>query len=112
MIVGETAGLYDDGAQLGDATATGVVEVYERKAGPGHRILQERNRRCPRQAMLAAQMQESTDKTVATVSVLITAARPVALVVKILEHQVQQLHRLCDLGFRHWFERSRSGQRT
>jgi hypothetical protein len=26
MIVGETAGLNDDGAQLGDATATGVVE--------------------------------------------------------------------------------------
>ena len=40
MIVGKTAGLNDDGAQLGDARATGVVEVYERKAGPGHRILQ------------------------------------------------------------------------
>src|SRR5437764_4660289 len=98
MILGETAGLYDDGAQLGDATATGVVEVYERKAGPGHRILQQRDRRCPRQAMLAAQMQKSADKAVAAVSVVITAARPVAVVGKILDHQVEQLHRLCDLG--------------
>ena len=89
-----------------------VVEVHKRKAGPGHRILQERDRRCPRQAMLAAQMQKSADKAVAAVSVIITAARPVAVVGKILEHQVEQLHRLCDLGFRHWFERSRSGQRT
>jgi hypothetical protein len=26
---------------------------------------------------------------------------------EMLEHQVEQLHRLRDLGFRHWFERSR-----
>jgi hypothetical protein len=36
----------------------------------------------------------------------------VAVVGKMLEHQVEQLHRLRDLGFRHWFERSRSWQRT
>ena len=54
---------------------------------------------------------ESADKTVAAVSV-ITAARPVAVVGKMLEHQVEQLHRLGDLGFRHWFERSRSGVRV
>jgi hypothetical protein len=87
MIIGETAGLEDYGAQLGDAAATRVIEVHKRKAGPGHRILQERDRRCPRQAMLAAQMQKSADKTVASVSVVITAARPVAVVGKILEHQ-------------------------
>jgi hypothetical protein len=69
MILGETAGLKDDGAQFGDAAATGVVEVYERKPGPGHRILQERDRRCPRQAMLAAQMQKSADQAVAAISV-------------------------------------------
>ena len=102
MIVGETTGLEDDGAQLGDAAATGVVEVNKRKAGPGHRILQERNRRRPRQAMLAAQMQKSADKAVAAVSVIITAARPVAVFGKILEHQIEQLYRLRDLGFRHW----------
>ena len=112
MIVGETAGFEDYGAQLGDAAATRVVEVHKRKAGPGHRILQERDRRCPRQAMLAAQMQKSADKAVAAVSVVITAVRPVAVVGKMLEHQVEQLHRLRDLGFRHWFERSRSWQRT
>jgi hypothetical protein len=104
MIVGETAGLEDYGAQLGDVAATRVIKVHERKAGPGHRILQERDRRCPRQAMLAAQMQNSADKAVAAVSVIITAARPVAVVGKILEHQVEQLHPLCDLGFQHWFE--------
>ena len=112
MIVGQSAGLEDDGAQLGDAAATGVVEVHKRKAGPGHRILQERDRRCPRQAMLAAQMQKSADKAMAAVSVIIMAARPVAIDGKMLEHQVEQLHRLRDLGFRHWFERSRSWQRT
>jgi hypothetical protein len=42
--------------------------------------------------MLAAQMQNSADKAVAAVSVIITAARPVAVVGKILEHQVEQLH--------------------
>lgn len=44
VIDGEVAGLEDDGAQLGDAAATTVVEVHERKAGPGHGILQERDR--------------------------------------------------------------------
>ena len=56
------------------------------------------------QAMLAAQMEKSADKAVAAVSVIITAARPVAVVGKILEHQVEQLHPLCDLGFEHWFQ--------
>src|SRR5205807_8697188 len=65
-----------------------------------------------RQAMLAAQMQKSADQAMAAVSVIIMAARPVAIDGKMLEHQVEQLHRLRDLGFRHWFERSRSWQLT
>ena len=38
MIIGETAGLEDDGTQLGDAAATGVVEVHEweGRAGASH----------------------------------------------------------------------------
>src|SRR5690242_14433920 len=112
MIVGETAGLEDYGAQFGDVAARRVVELHKGKPGTRHRILQERDRRCPRQAMLAAQMQKSADKTVASVSVVITAARPVAVVGKILEHQVEQLHPLRDLAFWHWFECSRSEQRT
>jgi hypothetical protein len=104
MIIGKAAGREDYGAQLGDAAATGVVEVHKRKAGPGHRILQERDRRCSWQAMLPAQMQKSADKAMAAVSVVISAARPVAVVGKMLEHQIEQLHRLRDLGFRHWFE--------
>ena len=56
--------------------------------------------------MLAAQMQKSADQTMAAVSVVITAARPVAVVDEMLEHQVEQLHCLCDLSFRHWFELS------
>src|SRR5271169_4402903 len=109
IIMGETAGLEDDGAQLGDAAATSVVEVHKRKAGPGHRILQEHDDRRRRQPMLAAQNQKSADKTVAAVSVIITAARPVAVVGKKLEHEIEQLHRFCDFGFGHWFDRSRSG---
>jgi hypothetical protein len=35
--------------------------------------------------MLAAEMQKSADKAMASVSVIITAARPVAVVSKILE---------------------------
>jgi hypothetical protein len=62
MIVGEAAGLEDYRTQLDDAAATVVIEVHKRKAGPGHRILQERDRRCPRQVMLAAQMQKSADQ--------------------------------------------------
>jgi hypothetical protein len=111
-IVGETTGFEDYGAQLGNAAATRVVEVHKRKTGPGHRVLQERDRRCSSQAMLAAQMQKSAHKAMAAVSVVITAARPVAVVGKMLKHQIEQLHRLRDLGFRHWFERSRSWQRT
>jgi hypothetical protein len=38
---------------------------------------------------VAAQMQKSADKAVAAVSVIITGARPVAVVGKILEHQVE-----------------------
>src|SRR5262249_60782940 len=102
MIVGKTACLEDDGAQLDDAGATRVVKVHKRKAGPGHRILRERDRRRPRQPMLAAQMQKSADKAVAAVSVIVTAERPVVVVGKMLEHEVEQLHRLCDLRFGHW----------
>jgi hypothetical protein len=109
MVAGETAGLEDYRAQLGDGAATRVVEVDKRKAGPRHRILQERDRRRPRQAMLAAQMEKSADKAMPAVSVIVTAARPVAVAGKMLEHQIEQLHRLRDLGFRHWFERSRCG---
>jgi hypothetical protein len=86
IVMGEAAGLQNDGAQLGDAAAAPVVEMHKRKSGPGHRILQERDRRRCRQAMLAAQMQKSADKAVAAVSVIITAARPVAAVGKKLEH--------------------------
>src|SRR5207237_9840592 len=97
--------------RLGCAAATSDVELHKREAGPRHGILQERDRRPPRQAMLAAQMQKSADKAAAAVSVIITAARPVAVVGKMLEHQVEQLHRLCDFRFPHWFDRSRSGVR-
>jgi hypothetical protein len=71
------------------------------ETGPGHRVLQERDRRRLRQTMLAAQLQESADQAVAAVSVIVMAARPVAVVGKMLEHQVEQLHRLCDFLFRH-----------
>jgi hypothetical protein len=37
--------------------------------------------------MLAAQMQQSADNAMAAVSVIITAARPVAVVGKMLEQQ-------------------------
>jgi hypothetical protein len=40
--------------------------------------------------MLAAQMQKSADKAMAAVSVVITAARPVAVVGKMLEHQIER----------------------
>jgi hypothetical protein len=56
--------------------------LHKRNAGLGHRILQDGDRRCPRQAMLAAQKQKSADQAVATVSVVVTAARPVAAVGK------------------------------
>src|SRR5580704_8151271 len=46
-------------------------------------------------------MQKSADEAMAAVSVVITGARPVAVVGKMLEHQVEQLHCLCDLGLRH-----------
>jgi hypothetical protein len=109
IVTGEMAGLEDYGAQLGDAAATSVVEVHKRKAGPGHRILQERDRGWRRQAMLAAQMQKSADEALAAVSVIITAARPVAVVGKKLEHEIEQLHRFDDFRFGHWFDHSRSG---
>jgi hypothetical protein len=68
--MGETAGLEDYGAQFGDAAAASVVEVHKWKAGAGHRILQQRDRRCRRQAMLAAEMQKSALRRI-----LLTAAR-------------------------------------
>jgi hypothetical protein len=101
IVMGKPAGPKDYGAQLGGTAAMGVVEMHERKAEPGHRILQERDHRRRRQAMLAAQMQESTDKAVPAVSVIVAAARPVAVVGKKLEQKTEQLHRVCDLRFRH-----------
>jgi hypothetical protein len=62
--------------------------------------------------MLAAQMQKSTDEAMAAVFVIITAARPVSVVGKMLYHQVQQLHRFYDFRVTHWFDCSRSGHRA
>jgi hypothetical protein len=89
MVVGKAACPQDHGPQLGDAAATGIVEMHERKAGLGHRILQERNCRCRRQAVLAGQMQKSADQAVAAVSVVITASRPASVVGEMLEDQVR-----------------------
>jgi hypothetical protein len=58
--------------------------------------------------MLAAQTQKRADKAMAAVSVIITAPRPVAVIGKMLDHKVEQLHGLSDLSFRHWLECSRS----
>jgi hypothetical protein len=109
IIICETAGLEDYGAQLGDAAAATVIKVHKRKAGPGHSVLQERDYRCRRQAMLAAQMQKSTDKAVAAFSIIITAARPVAVGGKKLEHQVKQLYRSCSFRFGHRLDSSGCG---
>src|SRR4051794_7167287 len=89
IVVRETPRLDDDETQLGEAAATMIVEVHKGKAGAGHRILQERYRRRCRKAMLAAQMQKGADKAVAAVSVIVTAARPVAVIGKKLEHQIE-----------------------
>ena len=61
VIMRETARLEDYGAQFGRAPTPIVVEVHEWKAGTRHRILQERDRRSWRKAMLAAQMEKSAD---------------------------------------------------
>jgi hypothetical protein len=105
-IVGEVARFQDDGAQLGETAAVRVVEVDEREAGPGHRVLQQRDRQRPWQAVLVAQMQKSADKAATAVTVVIAAARPVAVVGKMLEYQVEQLHRLRDVRFGHGLGRS------
>ena len=42
------------------------------------------------------------------VSVIVTAPGPVAVVGKKVEHQIEQLHRLADFGFWHWFDPSQS----
>jgi ribosomal protein S3 len=41
---------------------------------------------------------------VAALSVIITAARPVAVVGEKLEHKIEQLRSFCDFGFWHWFD--------
>ena len=96
IIIGETAGLKDYGAQFGDAAATTVVEVDQRKPGAGHRILQEHDHRCCRQTMLAAQMEKSADKAMAAVSVIVAPARPAPALGKKLEHEIEQLRRFGD----------------
>jgi alpha-D-ribose 1-methylphosphonate 5-triphosphate synthase subunit PhnG len=85
----EPARLDDDGAQLGDAAATMIVKVNKGKARAGHRILEERDHRRRWKAMLAAQMQKSADEAVAAVSIVITSARPVAIIREKLEHQIE-----------------------
>jgi hypothetical protein len=67
------------------------VAAFSSRSPPytGHRILQERDRRPCREAMLAAQMQKSADKAMAAVAVIITAAGPVPVVREKLEHQIE-----------------------
>ena len=42
-------------------------------------------------------MQKSADEAMAAISVVITAARPVAVVREKLEHQIEQLHGFADV---------------
>src|SRR5262249_40014667 len=109
IVMSEAASLEDHGAQFGGAAATCVVEVDKRKAGPWHCVLQKRDHRRRRQAMLAAKMQEGADQTVATPSVIIRAARPMAVVDEELEHEIEQLRCFFDIPFKHRLDRSRPG---
>src|SRR6516165_10401089 len=86
IVMGEAAGPEDHGAQFGGAAAPRVVEVDKRKAGSGHGILQQRDRARLRQAVLAAKTKQGADKAVAAFSVVIRAARRMAVVGKELEH--------------------------
>src|SRR5262249_38349060 len=97
-IFGEPAGLEDNDAQFGDTAAAGVIEVDKWKAGPWHRILQEGDRGCRRQAILTGEMQERADQTTTAVSIVVTAACPMTIIGKKLEHEVEQLHGF--FGFR------------
>jgi hypothetical protein len=103
IIMRKTARLEDYGAQFGEAAAASVVEMHERKAGAGHSILQERDYRSCRKAILAAQMEKSADQAMAAVAVIVAAARPAAVVGKKLKHEIEQLHCVYDIRFRHWF---------
>jgi hypothetical protein len=47
--------------------------------------------------MLAAKMQQGADKAVAALSVIVGAARPMAVASKELEHEIEQLHRFFDV---------------
>jgi len=53
-------------------------------------------------------MQKSAEKAVARRFRRLTAARPVAVVGKKRKYQIEQLHRFCDFGPAHWFDRFRS----
>ena len=56
MIVGKAAGFENDGAQLGDAVATGAVELHKRKAVPRHASL-------PDLARMADKLKITTEKS-------------------------------------------------
>jgi hypothetical protein len=51
--------------------------------------------------MLAAKMEQGADKAVAAFSVIIRAARPMAVVGKELEHQIEQLDCFCGIHVSH-----------
>jgi hypothetical protein len=51
--------------------------------------------------MLTADMQKSADQATTAASIVVTAARPVAVVNKKLEHEVKQLHSFCGISVRH-----------
>jgi ribosomal protein S3 len=58
--------------------------------------------------MLAADMQESANQATTAVSIVVTAARPVVVIGKKLEHEVEQLHRFSRFRVRHQSNRPRS----
>jgi hypothetical protein len=58
--------------------------------------------------MLAADMQESADKATTAVSIIVTAACPVGVIGKKLEHEVDQLHGFSGFRVRHKSIRPRS----
>ena len=87
----DCAGPEDHRAQFSGAAAEAIVEVDKPDLPPGQGRFEDGYHWLARKPMLRTEVKDRADKAVAAIPIMITASRPVIVVSKKFQHQIQHL---------------------
>src|SRR5262249_28670294 len=91
ILESDCPGLENYRTQLSRAAAEAIVKSAQPDLPPRQCRFEKGQYRCAWQPMLRTEIKDRADKTVAATTIIITASRPVIVVSKKPQHQIQQL---------------------